>query len=165
VRLAYKYTVAHYIYKLSVHVHIISTNIRWYHRFNYINLDIAYNSRTHVPTPPILHNTCKISYPLHLLPPHCIQHTQVEYSWLVSFFHLSTWRWPMKSAETCSCSLCNKLYTYLHHHVFVLDKYVLYPPIWFMWNYLFITVRVCLPWCGEYSADKIAQLRTSVCET
>ena len=23
-------------------------------------------------------------------------------------FHLSTWRWQMKSAETCSCSLCNK---------------------------------------------------------
>jgi len=29
----------------------------------------------------------------------------------------------MKSAETCSCSLCNKLYTYLYHHTVVLDKY------------------------------------------
>ena len=35
--------------------------------------------------PPILHNTCEISYPLHLLPPHCIQYKQVEYSCLLSF--------------------------------------------------------------------------------
>jgi len=34
----------------------------------------------------ILHNTCDTSYPLHLLPPHCIQHTQVEYSCLLRFF-------------------------------------------------------------------------------
>jgi len=26
----------------------------------------------------------------------------------------------MKSAETCSCSLCNKFYTYLYHHIVVL---------------------------------------------
>jgi len=25
--------------------------------------------------------------------------------------------------ETYSCSLCNKLYTYLYHHIVVLDKY------------------------------------------
>jgi len=30
----------------------------------------------------------------------------------------------MKSAETCSCSLCNKLYTYLSLHLVVLDKYI-----------------------------------------
>jgi len=30
----------------------------------------------------------------------------------------------MKSAETCSCSLCNKLYTYLYHHIVVLDKFI-----------------------------------------
>ena len=29
----------------------------------------------------------------------------------------------MKRAETCSCSLCNKFYTYLYHHIVVLDKY------------------------------------------
>jgi len=40
----------------------------------------------HVPTPPILHNTCEISYQFHLLPPRCIQPTQVEYSCLQSFF-------------------------------------------------------------------------------
>jgi len=28
----------------------------------------------------------------------------------------------MKSAETCSCSLCNKFYTYFYHHIVVLDK-------------------------------------------
>jgi len=27
-------------------------------------------------------------------------------------------------AETCSCSLCNKFYTYLYHHIVVLDKYI-----------------------------------------
>ena len=41
-----------------------------------------------------------------------------------SFLHLSTWRWPMPSAETCSCSLCNKFYTYLCYHIVVLDKYI-----------------------------------------
>jgi len=111
-----------YIYKLSVHVHIISTNIRWYCRSNYVNLDIAYSSRTPVPTPPILHNTCQISYPLHLVPPHCIQPTEVEYSCLLSFFNFSTWRWPMKRTETCSCYLCNKFYTYLYHHIVVSDS-------------------------------------------
>ena len=30
----------------------------------------------------------------------------------------------MKRAETCSCSLGNKLYTYLYHHIVVLDKYI-----------------------------------------
>ena len=29
-----------------------------------------------------------------------------------------------KSAETCSCSLCSKFYTYLYHHIVVLDKYI-----------------------------------------
>jgi len=30
----------------------------------------------------------------------------------------------MKRAETCICSLCNQLYTYLYHHIVVLDKYI-----------------------------------------
>jgi len=30
----------------------------------------------------------------------------------------------MKRAQKCSYSLCNKLYTYLYHHIFVLDKYI-----------------------------------------
>ena len=30
----------------------------------------------------------------------------------------------LKRAETWSCSLCNKLYTYLYHHIVVLDKYI-----------------------------------------
>jgi len=30
----------------------------------------------------------------------------------------------MKSAETCSFSLYNKLYTYIYYHMVVLDKYV-----------------------------------------
>jgi len=30
----------------------------------------------------------------------------------------------MKSTETCSCSLYNKFYTYLYHHIVVLDKYI-----------------------------------------
>ena len=30
----------------------------------------------------------------------------------------------MKSAETCSYSLCHKFYTYLYHHIVVLDKYI-----------------------------------------
>ena len=46
-------------------------------------------TRTHVPTPPILHNTCEFSYPLNLLPPHCTQYTQVEYSCLLSFLFIN----------------------------------------------------------------------------
>jgi hypothetical protein len=42
-----------------------------------------------------LHNTCEISYPLHLLPPQCIQPKKLEYSCLLSF-HLSAWRWQLK---------------------------------------------------------------------
>ena len=53
-------------------------------------------------------------YPLHLVPPHCIQYTQVEYSYLLSFFNYWTWRWPMKSAETYSWSLCNNIYIYIY---------------------------------------------------
>jgi len=30
----------------------------------------------------------------------------------------------MKTAETRSCSLCNKLYTYLYHLIVALDKYI-----------------------------------------
>jgi len=30
----------------------------------------------------------------------------------------------MSSFETCSCSLCNKFYTYIYHHIVVLDKYI-----------------------------------------
>jgi len=38
----------------------------------------------------------------------------------------------VKSAETCSCSLCNKFYTYLYHHIAVLDS--IYTAIWFIVN-------------------------------
>jgi len=30
----------------------------------------------------------------------------------------------MRRTETCSCSLYNKLYSYLYHHTIVLDKYI-----------------------------------------
>jgi len=30
----------------------------------------------------------------------------------------------MSRAETCSCSLCNKFYTYIYRHKIVLDKYI-----------------------------------------
>jgi len=36
----------------------------------------------------------------------------------------------MKSAETCSCSLCNKFYTYLYRHIFMLDKYIHSSLVW-----------------------------------
>ena len=48
-----------------------------------------------------------------------IDHFQVDKRKnLVSSYTRIVW------AETCSCSLCNKLYTYLYHHIVVLDKYV-----------------------------------------
>jgi len=30
----------------------------------------------------------------------------------------------MSSVETCSCFLCNKLYTYIYNHIVVWDKYI-----------------------------------------
>jgi len=39
-------------------------------------------------------------------------------------FTLAIFRLRNESAETCSCSLCNKFYTYLYHHIAVLDKYI-----------------------------------------
>jgi len=32
-------------------------------------------------------------------------------------FRLRNERWPMSGAETCSCSLCSKFYTYLQHQI------------------------------------------------
>jgi len=40
----------------------------------------------------------------------------------------------MKRAETCSCSLCNKLYTYLYHRIVVLDKYIHSNPVYYKYN-------------------------------
>jgi len=64
-------------------VHVLKKNNTFNHKVRhprcvYNKLDCK-NNRNHVPTPPILHNTCKNSYPLHLLPPHCIQHKQAAY--------------------------------------------------------------------------------------
>ena len=42
-------------------------------------------SRKYQNPPPTLHNACEISYQHHLLPPHYIQHTQIECNCLLSF--------------------------------------------------------------------------------
>ena len=82
----YKKNCKLYIYKLSVHVHIILYKHKMILQIHYINLEQHIIPEPPVPIPPILHNTCEISYPLHLLPPHCKQYTQVEYSCLLSVF-------------------------------------------------------------------------------
>jgi len=75
-----------------------------------LTLDIIYNSRvTHVPAPPNLHDTYEISCPPHLLPSHCIQPIIAPYNCLLSI-SCTNWRWPLSSAETCSCTLCSKYY-------------------------------------------------------
>jgi len=40
----------------------------------------------------------------------------------------------MSNAETFSCSLYNKLYTYLYHHIVVLDKYIHYNVVHYKHN-------------------------------
>ena len=40
------------------------------------------------------------------------------------FFSFINLKMANENAETCSCSLCNKFYTYLYHHIAVLDKYI-----------------------------------------
>jgi len=36
---------------------------------------------------------------------------------------------PLVQCEECSCSLCSKFYTYLYHHIVVLDSTYMYTPI------------------------------------
>jgi len=54
----------------------------------------------------------------------------------------------MKSAETCSCSLCTKLYTYLYKHIVVLDKYIHFNLVYYKHNgddepYDFTPFEIC----------------------
>jgi hypothetical protein len=42
----------------------------------------------------------------------------------------------MKSAETCSCYLCNKLYTYLYHHIVMLYKYIHSNLVYYKHNFM-----------------------------
>ena len=61
-------------------------------------------------------------YPLHPWPPHCIQPTQVECSCLPMFLIYQPedgqWKGPKHVVVLCVIS-----YTYLYHHIVVLDKY------------------------------------------
>ena len=54
----------------------------------------------------------------------------------------------MKSAETCSCSLCNKFYTYLYHHIVVLDS--TYTAIHFIINKTRMTNLLIMISCELY---------------
>jgi len=68
------------------------------------------------------HNTCVISYPLHPWPPHCVQPTQVECSCLPMFLSYQPedgqWKGPK---HVFFLYVIN--YTYLYHHIVVLDRY------------------------------------------
>jgi len=46
--------------------------------------------------------------------------------YLVSSISCTTWRWPLSSTKTCSCTLCSKCYIYipLPSNKAVLDKYI-----------------------------------------
>jgi len=49
-------------------------------------------------------------------------------------FSFSTWRWPLSTTETCTCSLCSKfLYIYLPSNKVVLDKYI-YSKLGYLWT-------------------------------
>jgi len=39
-----------------------------------------------------------------------------QYNYLLSI-SCTTWRWPLSSAEICSCILCIKFNTYLYHQI------------------------------------------------
>jgi len=68
------------------------------------------------------YTTCEISFPLHILLPHCIQPTQVKCSCLLSFFNYQPedgkWKGPKHVVDLYVIN-----YTYLYHHIVVLDKY------------------------------------------
>jgi len=42
----------------------------------------------------------------------------------IGHFQVINLKMANKNAETYSCSLYNKLYTYLYHHIVVLDNYI-----------------------------------------
>jgi len=42
----------------------------------------------------------------------------------------------MKRAETCGCSLCNKFYTCLYHHIVVSDKYTHSSLVYYKHNWM-----------------------------
>ena len=67
------------------------------------------------------YTTCQISFPLHILPPLCIQPTQVKCNCLLSFWIIILKMASEKGPKHVVLYVIN--YTYLYHHIVVLDKY------------------------------------------
>ena len=95
----------------------LQCDIIWYHRPNYINLDITYNSRDpmypHVPTS-MTHTRSRAHLTSCTLRLYTARNSPIQ---LLNKYFISTWRWPLSSAETCSCNLCSKYYIYLYHQI------------------------------------------------
>jgi len=95
--------------------------IQWGHkRWNGYEISNVLCRMGGVGTPPILHNICEISYPLQLLPPHCIK---VKCSYLLNFSFIN-----LKMANEKGRNmqfLCNKLYIPLPPHSCVRQVYTL----------------------------------------
>jgi len=106
---------------LLSHIHFIHARVYHWIESRCMWVGIKY-SRTQVSTPPFLHNTCEISYPLHPWPPYFIQPTQIECSCLPMFliYQPEDGQWK-RSKHVVVLYVIN--YTYLYHHIVVLDKY------------------------------------------
>jgi len=67
------------------------------------------------------YTTCEISFPRHILPPHFIQPTEVKCICLLIFFIYQPEDGQRKEPKHVVLYVIN--YTFLYHHIAVLDKY------------------------------------------
>jgi len=103
-----------------------------------------------------------------------IGHLQVD-KW-ETLSHLLSWRWPMKRAETCSCSLCNKLYISVPPYSCVRQVYKLQSSlIWcfyicmktvepFQFSFSFNSFNSHVTWRSTYVSAHMSRCISAVCK-
>jgi len=99
-----------YIYIILQCNYTAHIDIIWYyHRFNYNKLrhSLVTAWTPHVTHTAKLSDQYEVSCPLYPLPTPYNQLMYFSYNSLISI-SCTTWRWPLSSAETCSCTLCRK---------------------------------------------------------
>ena len=107
------------MYRIHIYVH---------HRPNYINFDIIYDSRV----PMYQHHPTSMTRDLVPTSPTSALYTTyiVSCNYLLSI-SCTTWRWPLSSAETCSCTLCVKnIYFSTIKYICVKQVHTLHSTFW-----------------------------------
>ena len=87
-----------------------NTTIRWIYIYIYIYIILLHREQLYVSALDDGH--------LQVVHESVSSYTNIYiYIWLYNCLlsdSCTTWRWPLSSAETCSCSLCNNIYIYSH---------------------------------------------------